>query len=149
MIKSSKALTDFVIVSEDLRKKFSDNLRVALSEKDNDKNTIFDLQQNKKLCRIQYQLVESKLEMIFESVDAISNAKCLEDGYKNTIRNLEEKVKKLEIENKEQESDFVKECKTRDRFRDELKVIADFKEKTDRQNAFYVTQSRENINNLN
>jgi len=43
MIKSSKALTDFVIVSEDLRKKFSDNLRVALSERDNDKNTIFDL----------------------------------------------------------------------------------------------------------
>lgn len=43
MIKSSKALTDFVTVSENLRKKFSDELRVALSEKDNDKNTIFDL----------------------------------------------------------------------------------------------------------
>ena len=45
MIKSSQALTDFVTVSENLRKKFSDELRVALSEKDNDKNTIFDLQQ--------------------------------------------------------------------------------------------------------
>ena len=54
MIKSSQALTDFVTVSENLRKKFSDELRVALSEKDNDKNTIFDLQQRQKLSRIQY-----------------------------------------------------------------------------------------------
>jgi hypothetical protein len=87
--------------------------------------------------------------MIFESVDAISNAKCLEDGYINTIRTLEEKLTKLENENKLQEYEFSKECKNRDRFRDELKVISDYKEKIDRQNAFYVTQSRENINNLN
>lgn len=34
MIKSSNNLTDFVKVSEDLRKNFSDKLRVVLSEKD-------------------------------------------------------------------------------------------------------------------
>ena len=43
MIKSSKALTDFVKVSEELRKNFSEKLRKSLSNNDLLSNKIFDL----------------------------------------------------------------------------------------------------------
>ena len=49
MIKSSKALTDFVKVSEELRKNFSEKLRRCLSDNDLLSNKIFDLIQSKKL----------------------------------------------------------------------------------------------------
>lgn len=87
--------------------------------------------------------------MIFESVDAISNAKNLEDQYKNDIRILKKKADVLKMEKTEQDAIIAAETKKKDQFKDELKLLVDYKEKTDRQNAFYVTQSRENINNLN
>jgi hypothetical protein len=43
MIKSSRALTDFVKVSEELRKNFSEKLRRCLSNNDLLSNKIFDL----------------------------------------------------------------------------------------------------------
>jgi hypothetical protein len=88
MIKSSRALTDFVKVSEELRKNFSEKLRRCLSNNDLLSNKIFDLIQSKKLQQIQYELVEDKLNMIFESVNAISNAKNLEDKYQLEINQL-------------------------------------------------------------
>lgn len=43
ILKSSSALADFVRTSETYRKQFSESLRIALSEKDDQKNTIFEL----------------------------------------------------------------------------------------------------------
>jgi hypothetical protein len=48
-------------------------------------NKIFELDQSKKLFSIQFFNVESRLEMIFESVNEISNAKNLEDKYQFEI----------------------------------------------------------------
>ena len=77
MIKSSQALTDFVSVSEKYRKRFSEMLRDSLSKNDIQQNQIFELNQSKKLAEIKNELVEGKLNMIFDSVNAISNAKNL------------------------------------------------------------------------
>jgi hypothetical protein len=49
MLRSSKALTDFVRISELYRKGFSEKLRITLSLNDDLKNQIFELDQNKKL----------------------------------------------------------------------------------------------------
>ena len=57
MIKASKSLTKFVQISEIYRKKFSEELREALSMNDEQKNKIFELIQNKKLHLISYELV--------------------------------------------------------------------------------------------
>jgi hypothetical protein len=57
MIKASKSLTEFVSISEQYRKKFSEELREALSSNDDLNNKIFELRQNKKLTDISYDLV--------------------------------------------------------------------------------------------
>jgi hypothetical protein len=49
MIKSSRALTDFVKVSEELRKTFSEKLREGLSENDLLSNKILDYKQARQL----------------------------------------------------------------------------------------------------
>lgn len=81
MIKSSKALTDFVKVSELYRKGFAEKLRQSLCLNDDLKNQIFELDQNKKLTQISYEIVQTKLNMLYESMTAISNAKNLEDKF--------------------------------------------------------------------
>jgi len=45
------------------------------------KNQIFELDQNKKLTQISYEIVQTKLNMLYESMTAISNAKNLEDKF--------------------------------------------------------------------
>ena len=81
MLRSSKALTDFVKISELYRKGFSEKLRITLSLNDDLKNQIFELDQNKKLTYISYKIVQTKLNMLYESMTAISNAKNLEDKF--------------------------------------------------------------------
>ena len=81
MLRSSKALTDFVKISELYRKGFSEKLRITLSLNDDLKNQIFELDQNKKLTYISYEIVQTKLNMLYESMTAISNAKNLEDKF--------------------------------------------------------------------
>ena len=63
--------------SEIYRKNFSEQLRKVLSQNDEQKNKIYELRQNKKLTDISYELVQGKLNKLFESINAISNAKNL------------------------------------------------------------------------
>ena len=79
MIRSSQSMNDFVMVSEKLRKKFSEQLRLSAAKNDVSNNTIFELSQNKKLNDIKHSLTEEKLNLVFDSVNAISNAKEIED----------------------------------------------------------------------
>jgi hypothetical protein len=88
IVVSTKALTDFVMVSEYYRKKFSESLRECKAVNDICENKIFELDQTKKLFSIQFYNVESRLEMVFESVNEISNAKNLEDKYQFEIDQL-------------------------------------------------------------
>jgi predicted RNA-binding protein with RPS1 domain len=81
MLRSSKALIDFVKISELYRKGFSEKLREALSLNDDLKNQIFELDQNKKLTLISYEIIQKKLHMLYESMTEISNAKNLEDKF--------------------------------------------------------------------
>lgn len=48
---------------------------------DSCENKIFELDQSKKLFIIQLYNIESRLEMVFHSVNEISNAKNIEDKY--------------------------------------------------------------------
>lgn len=71
--------------SEIYRKNFSEQLRKVLSQNDEQKNKIYELRQNKKLTDISYELVQGKLNKLFESINAISNAKNLQDKYELVI----------------------------------------------------------------
>ena len=81
MLRSSKALVDFVKISELYRKGFSEQLRKTLSANDDLKNQIFELDQNKKLNQISYEILQTKLKMLYESMTEISNAKNMEDKF--------------------------------------------------------------------
>ena len=87
--------------------------------------------------------------MIFESVNAISNAKNLEDKYQLEINQLQDKVKVLYNEKIDLDQALNKSVKDKDGFRDDLKDIVDIKQKLERQSKFYVEQTKENMNKLN
>lgn len=103
MASSSAALTSFVKISEDYRKKFSDRLRRELQESDLQANKIFELEQNRQLMATQLEIVQSQYEKVFDSVNAISNAKNLEDKYKFQIEQLTNLVEQLKREKQEEE----------------------------------------------
>ena len=88
MIRSSQSMNDFVMVSEKLRKKFSEQLRLQAAKNDVFNNTIFELNQNKKLYDIKHTLTEEKLNLVFDSVNSISNAKEIEDKMQFKINRL-------------------------------------------------------------
>lgn len=88
MIRSSQSMNDFVMVSEKLRKKFSEQLRLQAAKNDVFNNTIFELNQNKKLNDIKHTLTEEKLNLVFDSVNSISNAKEIEDKMQFKINRL-------------------------------------------------------------
>ena len=98
MIKSSKALTQFVTTSEIYRKQFSEQLRDTVSRNDELYNQIFEFDQNKRLTQISYELVQDKLNMLFESIDAISNAKYLEDKYQIRINEQRKLIEEMREE---------------------------------------------------
>lgn len=83
------------MISETFRKQFSEKLRECKAVVDNCENKIFELDQSKKLFSIQFFNVESRLEMIFESVNEISNAKNLEDKYQFEIDLLKQSQQTL------------------------------------------------------
>ena len=85
MIQSSAALIKFVKISEYYRKKFSDRLRRELQDNDSNKNKIFELEQNKQRMSTQLEIIQGQYAKVFDSVNAISNAKNLEDKYKFQI----------------------------------------------------------------
>lgn len=82
-------------MSEHYRKKFSDNLRMCKAFTDSCENKIFELDQSKKLFIIQLYNIESRLEMVFQSVNEISNAKNIEDKFQIEVHNLNVYNKKL------------------------------------------------------
>ena len=149
MIKSSYALTEFVSTSENYRKKFSEQLREVLQENDDHSNKIFELKQNKRLTEISYELVQVKLNMMFESINEISNAKNLEDKYRLKITQQEDKIDKLLDEKFDLETQLKTIMKERDTFRDELKDICDLKIKLEREKAAAMLNNKEIMSNLN
>jgi hypothetical protein len=101
IMKASKGLTQFVMISEQYRKKFSEELRKALSQNDEQSNKVFELEQNRRLHEISYELVQGKLSMLFNSINAISNAKKLEDKFQFEINELNNVIS----QNKQEKSD--------------------------------------------
>ena len=54
-------------------------MRLQAAKNDVFNNTIFELNQNKRLNDIKLALTEEKLDLVFDSVNTISNAKEIED----------------------------------------------------------------------
>lgn len=148
MASSSTALTNFVKISENYRKRFSDRLRRELQESDIQRNKIFELEQNRQLLGAQLEIVTSQYEKVFDSVNAISNAKNLEDKYKYQIEQLTNLVDCLRREKHEEEQNVFQRMKERDTLRDELKDMTEAKLKGDRERAMQNIQSREQIERM-
>ena len=118
---------DFVKISEQFRKKFSESLRECKALNDLQGNEIFELEQSKKLFKIQYDEVKNQLMMIYESVTAITDAKALEDNYKMEIKKLNEHIDILLSEKKDAMEDKIKIVREKDNLRDDLKTLSDGK----------------------
>lgn len=132
-MKASKGLTQFVMISEQYRKKFSEELRKALSQNDEQSNKVFELEQNRRLHEISYELVQGKLSMLFDSINAISNAKELEDKFQFAINELTATINRNKKEQTELEAQIATLACERDRYCGELKEIVDAKTKVERE----------------
>ena len=109
--------------SELYRKRFSEQLRKTLSENDELSNQIFELAQNRRLTHISYEIVQDKLNMLYESIDAISNAKKLEEKYQFENKRQTELIALLQDEKLdllEQQRALIQQI---DGQKDELKVL--------------------------
>lgn len=71
--------------------------------------------------------------MIFDSVNAISNAKNLQDKYQFEIDQLKTQVQNLLIEKNENNQSLNKTIKDRDQYREEVKEMIDYKNKLERE----------------
>ena len=59
------------------------------------RNRIFELSQSIRLNGINYEIVLSKLDMMYESIDAVGNTKYIEDKYQFQ---LDEAWKRVEVQ---------------------------------------------------
>ena len=87
------------------------------------------LEQNKTLNQISYELIQDKLTMLFESVDAIGNSKYIEDHLNIKINDLRQKNAAYQAEIIELGKLIKEQTKELDRLRGDLKEIVEQKEK--------------------
>ena len=136
MIKSSKSLIEFVTTSEIYRKKFSEQLRDTVSRNDELYNQVFEFDQNKRLTHISYELIQDKMSMLYESIDAISNAKYLEDKYQIRINNQKNQLENMKEEKVQYEQTIKTIVNESDKFKNDLRNICELKEKMENQRKF-------------
>ena len=136
MIKSSKSLIEFVTTSEIYRKKFSEQLRDTVSRNDELYNQVFEFDQNKRLTHISYELIQDKMSMLYESIDAISNAKYLEDKYQIRINNQKSQIENMKEEKVQYEQTIKTIVNESDKFKNDLRNICELKEKMENQRKF-------------
>ena len=99
IIRSSRYLINFVSVSEYYRKKFSEKLRYAMSKNDEQNNNIFELKQNKTLTNISYDILQTKLNLLYESIDGVTNTKKIQDTFEITVENQQKEIDRLKQDN--------------------------------------------------
>ena len=148
MIKSSKSLIEFVTTSEIYRKKFSEQLRDTVSRNDELYNQVFEFDQNKRLTHISYELIQDKMSMLYESIDAISNAKYLEDKYQIRINNQKNQLENMKEEKVQYEQTIKTIVNESDKFKNDLRNICELKEKMENQRKFTDQCNKETISQL-
>mmetsp|Transcript_37135 Transcript_37135/g.56996 ORF Transcript_37135/g.56996 Transcript_37135/m.56996 type:complete len:107 (+) Transcript_37135:1447-1767(+) len=87
--------------------------------------------------------------MIFDSINAISNAKNLEDKYQFEINQL--KTSESSLINDKQDLNQLNSrlIKERDAYREECKEMVDIKARLEREREYFTRQNKENIQKLN
>ena len=89
----SQSLIEFVKTSEYFRKKFAESLREAQQKVDDQNNQIFESKMNKQLSQISYETLCKKLELLYDSVQKISDTKNIQDKYEIEIKQLRNRIK--------------------------------------------------------
>ena len=79
------------------------------------------------------EIVQSNYEKVFDSVNAISNAKNLEDKYKFQIEQQDKLIENLKNEKHELEQSLFTMIKARDQLRDEVKEMVEAKNRVERE----------------
>jgi hypothetical protein len=87
------------------------------------------LEQNKTLNQISYELIQDKLTMLFESVDAIGNSKYIEDLLNIKINDLRQKTISYQDEIVQLKTIIKEQTKDLDSLRADLREIVAQKEK--------------------
>lgn len=81
--------------------------------------------------------MQSQLNHLFNSINAISNAKNLEDKYQFQINEQENRIAKQNEDYKVLEQEIAKLTGERDKFRNELSHIVEIKEKMEKDKVGY------------
>lgn len=83
--------------------------------------------------------------MLFESIDAITNAKYLEDKYQIRINEQRKLIEEMKDDKYTFETKMKDLMADNDRFKQDLKDIVDLKAKMEREKAFIQAQNKETI----
>ena len=73
-----RKISDF---NERMRRRYQHELQNCKSSIDSQTNNIYELSQNKKLYTVKYGVLEEQFNMLWNSIQTISNAKNLEDKF--------------------------------------------------------------------
>lgn len=73
-----RQISDF---NEMMRRRCQHELHDSNSRIDSYQNKIFELNQNKQIYMMKYEVLEEQFKLLFQSIETISNAKNLEDKF--------------------------------------------------------------------
>lgn len=102
-LQQSQLLTSLVMNSEESRQEYSIRLNQTRTELDEMKNKSQEFRESGKLSQIALKLIEEKLEMVFLSHHAISNAKKLDEQYEQKFNAQHETIQRLQTQLRDNE----------------------------------------------
>ena len=87
--EAANQISDF---NERMRRRCQHELQMSKSEVDSYKNKIFELEQNKQLYIIKYQVLEKQFQLLFSSINEIADSKNIQDKFEQEIVNLRDNI---------------------------------------------------------
>ena len=119
--------------NENMRRRCQHELNQKLSQIDCQNNKIFQMEQNRQLYMMKYEVLEEQFTLLFNSIETISNAKNLEDKYDLKIESLENQIKEQSSENKMLETYVRETTADRDNYRKHTNQLINEKNKLEKE----------------
>jgi len=88
MRSNSDVLLQLFNFNDRMRRRSQFELNQSKSDIESKSNLILELEQNKQLYMMRYEVLEEQFNLLFNSIETISNAKNLEDKYAQQIELL-------------------------------------------------------------
>lgn len=147
-IAQSEQLINISLVSEQMRKKFCDELRHQLARNEALCNTQFNLKMEQQIANHSIQFLQEQFTILHDSVENISSNKRLGDKMEREIELLKECKEQLSDQVREQRVNNSGVIAERDQFTKDLKELYTTKKNVERKYEFDKKQNKERESKL-